>query len=449
MPQDRNTFTLGLTLIVALVLFCAAVVFVGGKSFEDREPIVVRIGHDQKVGRLKTGAPVICGPRQVGSITAVDLVEAPSRDDDTVRDFLYFEIHADVSRELALRTDCVIVAEGPLLGDVGQLRIVNRGTAAQRLTADTPVYARAHGFGSDWAMISRQFDEGDPSSLLSQIKNQLDPRLPASFVAKVHRSLGDINAITANLKTSVDPARKSTLLGKLDSILDHLNAVTAALRVQVEPGRERTLLAKVHRGLDYFDAGLKDLAETIAENRDGIRTTVDSARHAAAAVDRSIIPAVEAELDRTRAESLLARVHHAFDQINNALADADVVTNKARRVATLSEHRILTVIDNANEASRHLKAMAKDLRMRPWRLIHKPDTRETREAQLLDAVREFAEASVHLDESSKSLDALLEANRGGIPRDDPSLEAIRRQLDATLERFTAAEEALWNRLDLK
>ncbi len=449
MRQDRNAFKLGLTLIVSAVLLCAAVIFIGGKSFDRRDPILVRIGHDQNVARIKAGAPVICGPQQVGAVTAVELIEAPALDDAEIRDFLFFQVRAEVNHALALRSDCVIVAEGSLLGDTGQLRILNRGTASDRLGPEQPVYARASGFTNDWEMITREFNDQNPDSLLAQIKTQLDPRLSGSLIAKIHNSLGDINAITTNIKRTVDPTAEAALVSKLGNILDNLNALTRALRAQVDPASDRNILAKVHQGLDHIDTGLQDLVATITENRPDIRQAVESATHVAVTVDQSILPVVQAEFDRSRAKSLLSQVHNAFDHIDTALADAVVVTDKARRIATLGEDRVLSVIENINQASQHLKAVSKDLRQAPWRLIHKPDATETRESNILDAVREFAEASAHLDESAKNLDALLEANHGQLAPDDPTLNNIRQKLAETLKRFTAAEEALWNRLDIR
>ncbi len=449
MRQERNAFRLGLTMIVALVLFCAAVLFIGGKSFEPRDSITVRIGHDQNVPRIKAGAPIICGPQQVGSVTSVGLVEAPALDQSGAGDFLYFEMRGEVNRSLGLREDCAIIVEGPLLGDNGQLRIVNRGSSATPLDPDAPVYARASGFATDWEMISTEFDEQNPNSLLARIKGQLNPDMPQSLVGKIHASVDDVNAMTVSLRNSMDPTRKTALIYKVDSILTHVNGITAALKVQLQPGTEQTVMAKIHRSLDHVDQALGELLAAVEENRDGVRQTIARAENVMITLDQSIIPTIEAELDRTRTESLLAQVHQAFDEINTTLEDVSVVSAKARRVAILAEHRVVTIIESATEASQHLKAVAKDIRRSPWRLIHKPGEAESKQAYLLDAAREFAVASGHLDRSAADLAALFEANDGRIPSDDPTLMAIRRKIQETLEEFTAAEDALWNQLDLK
>lgn len=449
MPKDRNLFQLGVMVIVVFALFITAVLFIGTSNFEPRDPIVVRIAHDQKMPRLKPGAPIICGPKQVGVVTAVSTVEAPLHTDSTVLGFLYFEFRGEVNTSLGLRSDCRIVVEGPLLGDNGQLTIEYRGTADTRATPETPIYARATGFANDLAMITREFDETDRRSLLSRIKSQLDPRRPESLMAKLHTSIDNVNEMTASLKRSVDPTQADTLVGKLDSILNHLNDVTAAIKDEMQPGRDGKLLTKVHRGLDDLDRALRDMAETIRENRPGIGNTIRTVEHIATTLDQEVVPAIADELDRANTQSLLSKARRALEKVNRTLNDVGVVADKTRKIATLGEHRILALIDNVKEASDHLKAVSKDLRRSPWRLIHKPDDTESKQAYILDAVREFAEASAHLDDSVSAMKALLEANRGGIASTDPALIAIREKLVDTLARFDSAEQALWTQLDAR
>ncbi len=449
MQQKQDAFKLGLTVIVAFALFFAGVIFIAGKSFEPREPIVVRVAHDQDVPRIKTGAAIVCGPRQVGSVTGVRLVEAPARDASGPKDFLYFEITGEVNSSLGLRSDCTITIVGPLLGDNGQLRVVNRGTLSTGVSATEPIYAEATGLFADLANITTEFDAQNPESLLARIKTQLNPEIPHSLVAKVHVSMTHVNAMTANLKRSVDPAESNALINKVDSILTHMNEITAALNAETTPGQEHTLVAKVHQGLDHVDQALLELIGTIADNREAIRNTVGGIEHVVAELDQSVMPAIKAELDLAQTQSLLSQARAAITEINRTLRDVGIVADKARRIVTLSEPRVLIAIDNAKEASAHLKALSKDLRRAPWRLIHEPDEIESRQAHLFDAVREFTEASALLDESARRLDALREANRDGIPADDPLLVTIREKLGATLQRFDAAEKTLWEQLDVE
>lgn len=383
MPAERNAFRLGLTAIIMLGLLFGAILFVGGTRFESREEIVVWVAHDQKLPRLKAGAPIICGPQQVGSVTGVTMVEAPSPDDPSIEDFLFFEIRGEVNASLDLREDCSIVVEGPLLGENGQLTIESRGVSSRRASAEVPIHARASGFATDWEMITGEFDEDNPKSLLAQIKSQLDPAASRSMMAKVHRSLNDLNAMSANLAQSVDPTRRDAIISKIDVILDHLNEAMAALRNELASKEGEALLAKAHRGLDLLDRGLLAVVEVVEENRAGIADTVEHLEHAAIVLDEDIIGAAADEFDRKRAESLLSRLHELFNQLDGALTDIGLAAAKTRSVATLGHDRLVALIDNAKEASAQLKGLTKELRRQPWRLLHKPTAKESKQAAIL------------------------------------------------------------------
>lgn len=447
MPKERNAFKLGLVAIVVVTLFVAAVLFIGGASFEKRRLLVVRIAHDQPMPRIKSGAPIICGPQQVGVVRSVAMVEGPALNDAGVQDFLYFEVRGEVSERLDLRSDCRVVVEGPLLGDNGQLSIAFRGSSTMRVSPETPIYARASGFASNLAMITDEFDKTNPTSLLSRIKSQLDPGLPQAIVTKVHRSLDDLNAMSNDLRILFDPARDAGLVVKIDSILSRLNDLTGLLKEQLVAGDPTALLGKLHRGLEQLDAALTQVTETVRENRSDLRATVSNLQGATRTLDQEVMPAVAAELDRTDAESLLSGVRGAVQRVDRSLADVEVMTGKARKIVTLGEGPVLTLIANVKEASEHLKAAAKDLRRNPWRLIHKPDAAETREAQVLEAVREFTELSANLDDLVSHLQALAEAEQGRLTSDDPTLTELRERIRGTLERYKVVEQALWEQLE--
>ncbi len=449
MPTERNALRLGITTLVVLTLFFTAIIYIGGSSFDSRVPIVVLVKHDLKIPRIKAGAPIVCGPQQVGVVTSVKTIERPTSPPHDGETDLYFEIDGQVNAVIDLRSDCRIAVEGQILGDQGQLTIEHRGTDAKRASPAHPIEARAIGFASDLAMITSQFDEQDPKSLISQIKSQLDAASPVSFVAKIHRILDDLKGVMFNLKQTVDPSVQTALVNKIGSILDHITAITATLDRQMSPGDDRMMLSKIHHSLDLIDRALATVADTIDENRPDVRSTVVSVEGIVAKLDGDVLPAVQNELSATNADSLLAKTHAAFDKLNQSLEDIDVVTHKAKRIVTRSEDRIVTLVQNAKVASDHLKAATKNLRLHPWALIHQPTATESKQKFILDAVREFTEASAHLDDCIGQLDAMLEAEDGHLTDDDPTLQAIRKEIKSATDRFGKTEKALWEQLDVR
>ncbi|NOT02373.1 MAG: hypothetical protein HOP29_17340 [Phycisphaerales bacterium] len=448
MPQERNAFRLGLMTIVVVVLLFTAVMFIGGRRFDAVDPIVVRVRHDLKVPRIKPGAPIICGPQQVGLVNEVTTIEGESPDDPAVKDFLFFEFHGEVNQSLGLRSDCRIVVEGQILGDQGQLVVESRGLSPERISPEKPVSADASGFASDVAMITQEFDRTDPTSLISRVRTQLDAGSAGSIMAKVHGILDNLQFMTLHLQRVVDPSRREALTARLSDILEDVHQMTTVLRGQLEPGDEHMILAKLHRTLDALDKAMAAAVETVTENREDIRSTVGDVREMASTLNKSIIPALERELSPDSGDSLLTKVHNALDEVNAALDDVSVVAAKGKRVATLSADRLVATVDNAKEATGHLKAVAKDIRSAPWRLIHQPGEIESKQAYVFAAVREFSDASGSLDDSLTQLRVMLEANPGEIAGDHPSLIAVRDQLKAAFERFTDAEQALWTQLEV-
>jgi hypothetical protein len=448
MADDRHAFKLGLTVIASLVLALVGVLFLGGKSFAPMVDIVVRIAHDQNVSQIKKGAAIVCGPQQVGSVTEVATIEAPAVDDSGVSDFLYFEVRGQVHRELNLRSDCRVAIVGSLLGDSGMLRIVHRGTSSEPMSSDEPIYAEATGLANSISKITREFDGNNPGSLVSQIKSQLDPSLSRSMVAKVHKSLDDVNAMTRELAATMDPSRGDALLFKLNSILANVNELTGELKVQMASAESASAMAKVHSGLDGVNVLLADLLDALRENRPGIREAVSGTGRIVQKVDEVILPSIESELDRSAAGSLLSQAHAAMGKVNRSLEEIHSASLEAAKMVTLSQPRVLAFVENAKEASEHLKALAKDLRRSPWRLIHSPSESESKEAYILDAAREFAEAAENLDETVAELGALIQANDGELDEDDPAVIDIRERVQATLVRFGEAEQSLWTHLEL-
>ncbi len=449
MPRPRETFGLGLTVIVVAALLFAALVFFGGRSFEPTVPLRVLVRHDLETPRLNTGAPIVCGPQQVGSVKSITLVERPLPDGPADQDYLFFEVSGEVLESVDLRADCRVAVQGQILGNQGQLVIKNRGNSSERVSAGDPVFAEASGFASDVSMITRQFNEEDPDSLISQVKSQLDASSPRSAVAKIHDVLDNLKTSARHLRENLDPQKDEAVIAKIQSILGHVEDFAVSLDRQLDPEDEKTALAKVHHNLDLLDSALAGVNAVIDENRDGIKNTISATDSAANRIDDTILPRIERELDADDSDRLIGKLHDAIDELKHTVAGVNDVVQRAQHVTARSEERVVGLIRNAEEASHHLKAMAKNLRRYPWRLIHRPDDEQVREAYLFDAVREFADASASLDASLAQLKALHEASTDEVPVSDETFKEAREELNAALERFSAAEEALWSQLGIE
>jgi ABC-type transporter Mla subunit MlaD len=446
MAEPKNTFKLGLTVIVMGVLFFATAVFVGRGVSAGEQTFVVRYPADEITTQLKPGSIITCGGQTVGTVTQAELHDV---EEEGAATRLYVFITCGIDRDVDLRMDCDIVPGEPLLGEVGKLVIRNRGAGA-RVTADAVVDGRVSpSLNAAIGMLAQQLDPNDPKSLLSMIKNQLDPEDAHSLIAKIHLSLSDLNEVTRNISLQLNPGQRNVLITKIHAVLDNINAATAAMRNQLDPNRDEVVLSKVHAALDSLNEALATVVATLDENREPINETVLHIRDTAETLDDVVAARVAAQLDVRNAASLIAKVHTGVDRLNASLEDLNEITDTTRAMIDENDGLIGKAVANFTETSAHLKAAAKEIYRNPWRLLYKPSPEEVAQMSVLDAARAFSEAASQLDSATLRLKGLIEAEGGALPTDDPQLIAIREDLQHTVGQFREAEAALWNQLKLQ
>ncbi len=423
MPRKRNTFKLGITVIIMAALLVGCLWFIGGRGLfaVQRSVIVVRFSPSGAMPEISEGSFVTYFGQKVGVVLWAGIVEDVDLEDQTITDQQFLEVQAALYEHLGLREDCKIVASGPPLGGIGMLEIISRGTSPNLVETGQPIYGQVAGFAAALDRITRELDESNPEGLISLIKVQLDAQDERSLMVKLHKSLTDVNALTANLARELDREQEGALLNK------------------------------IHAGVELIDRSLAEITGLLEENRPKIDSTLTSIDRASGKLDTKIVEVLarELELEEDREVTLLTKVHDAFDCLNQSLADLNVVADEAKSVVVLNKDRISELVENAVTASTHLKQGVRDLSLHPWKIIFQPSAAEKRELHIHNVAREFAEAAAHLDDSTSRLKSLLEAYHGEISSDDPELSEIRAHLMATVDKFSAAEQALWEELKIE
>jgi len=465
MPKQRDAFKLGVTLLVVLALFLGVLFFLASRG-PTGQHVTVRFRHDAAgMPVLKPGAQVRCGGTQVGTVRRVELREAAApasrqtpggAESKPAERQLYLYVEAEVDEAVGLRTDCRIAAEGPALGGTGWLVIESRGTAPKLLGEHDLVEGQPPGgfaavtdkLNDLAAALQAELDASRPNSLMATIKAQLNATDATSLLGKIHKSLDDIGAMTSSMRGQFDPREQATLLGKLHASLNHINQITAELRDQLASARDDAMLAKVHRALDTLNAGLRNAAEMLRENREPLHQTLEHLRRTSEQLDAGIAKRIARQLDPDNAAGLIAKIHVGLNRLNASLADINQVTDTTRQLVVLNREKLDELLTNFKQTSEHLKAAAKDIRRNPWRLLYRPSPQEIDRLSVFDAARAFAEAAAELDDAVADLRALAEAQNGQLRADDPQLQRIRARLAETFEKFTQAEAALWQQLKI-
>lgn len=461
MAKSRNTFALGLTVIAIVCLFFVTLMFIGGGEpwGEEMRTVTVRFAHTLTLPPLKTGSPVLFAGQPSGRITAMWFEKGEYKDDEAAktRKMVYLYVQADVQQRLDLREDCKILPESPVLGGVGILRILDQGKSDKPLGPDQVVEGQGMGgfaavtdqISKIGGMLSRELDAKEKDSILSLIKLQLDAGEEGGLMAKLVKTMSDLNAISNNIKNELDPKQEKVLLAKLHTTLDHINKISGVLTTQMDPSTRTTLLGRLQVALDAVNESLGTINGMLGENRPAIRATLQNVQDTSETLSTGIAKTIAAELDNDNPDSLMAKIHDAVGRVGQSLEDLNRITSTTSEVVTLNKDSLNKILSNFKETSDHMKSATKDLRRNPWRLLYRPTLEETKELNIFDAARAFAEAATQLDDATVRLSGLVRLRKGSIAADDPQLEIIRAELQQTFKKFSEAEAALWKNLNVK
>lgn len=445
MPEQRNAFKVGLTLIAFAALFVAVLVFIAGGMQTGGEQFVVRFPAEDLTARLKKGGEVVCGGQTVGSIRSIDLRDEPGLNGEKR---LYVYVTANVERVVGLQEGCEVLPGEPLLGEVSKLVIRNRG-GGRPIDPSRPIEGqRAASFGASLALLQDQLDPKKRDSLVSMLRGQLDVNNTASLLAKIHRSLNDLNEVTRNVSLQLSPGQQNVLMTKLHAVLDNINSATGALRDQTDPKRGEAAMAKVHAALDSLNHALTTVAAALDENRVPMRDALAHVRDTARILAEEIAPRVSAQVNVENAAGLLAETHVAMDRLNRSLGDINKITASGRDMVVSNKDSIGKIVANLLDTSELIKAGIRDVTLHPWRLFKEPSPQEQQQRSIVDAARMFSNAATQLDNATLRLKAVMDAG-GPTQGDSQELTQIRDALQHSLEQFGQAEQALWKQLEVR
>ncbi len=441
MAADRNALKVGAVTIAVAVAFFMILIWISQGVSGSMSRIAVRFESSPAMPTLSPGSTVLVGGQKVGKITAATLNPYEVQDAATNKKVTryYVWVEADIRDDLKLMSDCEAIAEGPPLGGDGILKI-NLGVSPQPFTADYIDGAQPAGFAAILASLQSEFDGANPTSLLGQIKSQLDPQADTSLIAKFLKSADDINAMTTALGNQLGSDEKTMLLGKIHAIVDNINVMTASLRTETDGASRQALLGKIHLTIDSLNEGLGSVSRVLTTNE----PTLDrSLKNIADMTDN-----LAGETDASRPDSLMAELKKTGVMISKTVDDVHTMTSTTREIVVINRENIDRMLVNFKEASDHIKNGMKYVLRHPWRLFNEPKQTEIKQLAIFDAARSFAEAATRIDDASAQLRALADLHDGAIPADAPELDRIKADLAQSREKYKKAEDELWRQLNI-
>lgn len=435
MHKDRNALTLGIFTIIVVATFITVLLWISRGVGGSKKPIAIRFEPTTIMPPLSKGSAIFVGGQKVGRVTRSELIRAEGAAGRAAE--FHVSIEGEIRSDIVLRSDCSAFAEGPPLGGDGIIKI-DLGKSDDEFKGEYISGSDPGGFAAILASMQRELNAADPSSLMGQLKMQLDPESAASLMAKLHQSLGDVNTMTASLARELTPAEAATLLAKVHDVVDNINATTAQLRREFDPARPNVTIAKLHVAIDAINDGLLVMTRILSTGEMPITNTLANVEAMSAAI--------RDETDPDRAESLVAHLKTTSRLINTSLEDINTVTKTTRDVMVLNRENINRMLVNFKESSDHIKTGVKYVLRNPWRLMNAPKPAEIRQQAIMDAARGFSEAASRIDDATAQLRALAELHDGHIPADDADLVRIRADLAKAVELYQRAEAEVWRQL---
>ncbi len=420
MKRDRRSELMaGLFVLAAGAVLLGVALWLAGVSFGGRYIYAVAPLCIGDVG-ISAGSPVKFSSIVVGRVEDV----RPDADWSTFR----FRIRLDA--EVIIHQDADLQAVSPPLGGVGEVHVLDPGSP------DSPPATKAHPaaltIGPNPIVRDVQRQMGFGSEQRQTLQHALDD---------AGRALEDLAAIAATLRGELTGTDRPNLLADTRATMDGLRALVddlrrnaAMLREELDREDPAAAMAKLHRALDSA-AAAADKTEAMMNT---IRPDLETASRSSAEAARRL-----EVYTRTDLAVLFETLNEAGGRLEALLADSNEITAAARRMVTVNGVRIDEMIANLTETSAHLKAAARDIRRRPWRLLAPPKEADPRVEGIQAAAEAFAQGAGQLDDALARLEALRRAHPEGLPPGDPQLELIRRQIRDAYERFGRLEKALW------
>jgi len=378
--SKRNELAAGLFILIAVVMLVAMLILVGNWGDLYRAKTIYYVEFDS-VPNLKSGSPVLLRGSQVGRLSAMTLTKHVL--DETTGAVEYrFLTALEIPGEIVLRRDADIGVGAAMIGETAWVDIQSVGTGeVADDTATKPLVGRGGGM---MEAAAAAFGIGDKQR------------------EEIARTIENLAEITVSLRETTP---------KIAEVTDNIAAVTADLKEKM-PG----IIAKADDTMGRMNSAAERVNNILDENRGNLKASVENVA------------------------ALTERAKKDFADLLDSLkaTSADVQALVAANRMNLSDAMV-----NIRQTSEQLKAASVEIRRAPWRLLHKPDERESDTMNVFDASRNYANAVADLRSTATTLKALVDLKKDGVPVDPELLSEMFDRLKAGLGKYDEAEKALW------
>ena len=387
--KRRNDFIAGMFILLSVLALAGVLVVIQKWDTLFQEPSVYYVRFDNVAGvRVNTDVLVKGQSRgRVAEILPVWTVDE-SAGNAGVHDLVYL-VRLELHLEHPLRQDAEIVITTPVIGEGGVISINRLGKG------------EAAGDDAGRPIIGRSYDMIEAMLAGIGIGDQQRKEIP--------ETIANIAAFSGSLKDQGPQIAK---------VLTNVEQVTGEVRDKLP-----ALLASVQTASDNLTKATAQMDGMLADNRDNVRSTIEN------------LQKMTGQL-QTDVAGLMKSADSAMSSLSAASADI-------RTIILANRLNINDTLTNVRLTSEQLKAATAEMHRAPWRLLHRPDERQSDTLNVFDATRAYANAAAELRSTITTLESLSVAQQSGATVNAELLKELQDRVGESLKRYEEAEEALW------
>ncbi|MFZ4573465.1 MAG: MlaD family protein [Phycisphaerales bacterium] len=374
---------------------------------------------------LKAGSPVTLGGQQIGQVRSVGF----GTDDQGRLDRV--NVTVEIDGAFPLYEDAWIFLERPLLGTLSTINIASAGSKEVKEFHGSPLiesgdevkgmiappaFLAAAGFGPNESDAMKSI-VGDVKATLKDVKAAVRANSPA-----VTRGIADGQRILAAVEDRIGKWRS-----EIDATLKgiRLTAEKAELASRKFPAITEDAEKLVLKGNNVA----AEIEAVIAENRNSVKSTIDSLCSAAGKFDRDT----------------MAEIELALGEMYASLGAFKIAVGNANEVLQNGRSDLRQTLANMSLASQEMKLLMSEVRAAPWRILHEPSLKERETEDIYGAANALAEAASSVRSASEALGVASTAVLKSEHHEE-HMKQLTSRLDEAVEQYRMAGQKLMEEL---
>lgn len=273
-----------------------------------------------------------------------------------------------------------------------------------------------------------------PEPLAEDTKVLVDCSLTGTTVLKVEPGRSPERLGPDDKLMGSAPVSMTELASKAGVMAKRLDEFIADVTDRNISGAARTALVNLKKVSEDAKTMMASLSQSLPETQSSLSRSIKNIESLSGSLKESLAG------HETRISETVVNMHAASRSMARAGDNVDKLIAQDR-------DSIHAAVANAAKATANMKAMSREVRWKPWVLLHKPTAAELRERGIYNTALEFSEGAESLSAAVKELAAYAREAKGDSAKlDSERFKALAAQVHEDLEKSAALERRLWKDL---